>query len=478
MARQTRTQAEIDQVNNDFDTFQLPIDASLNLGEFAAYGATDNAIDLSLVNIRHLNSTRDFRGTWTSAPVDGNVATPYTAGQVVIGSDMHLYRLTSSGNGGTDPVAANQSDWDQVGGALNDEFSVQGAVNSVNPTVRFQQGSHTAMDVQFTSSNMNIVKTADRVITFDATHNPGLNASPSSLMLPAYARTAFTTTVSSHVGGTITGTPTVASTMANTIIPLNSLAITGNGVVTGTAVNPEANAEYTITATANIQDSNVSGVIYDDTTLDIPVTFEDRRAMPTVSPTMLSVPSVGTFTDAYTLDLTPMGSVADGLAYDINSTGITAAGNAVTGTSYIPTGFSAGQTINFAFPNVASSATNQPTGTITIPVMLEVFQPFFYGAAGTIPSTITGLTRSTTAVPGSTPTEITITGGAGDPIYIVVPSTVNSVTTQFGAAMVPGARISTADIVVPGNNGQMFTYHTYVFGSLFGSSVILNLLSS
>ena len=51
MARQIRTQAQIDQVNNDFETFFLPVGASLDLGDFTTYGTTDPVIDLSMVNM-------------------------------------------------------------------------------------------------------------------------------------------------------------------------------------------------------------------------------------------------------------------------------------------------------------------------------------------------------------------------------------------------------------------------------------------
>ena len=111
MARQTRTQAQIDQVNNDFETFFLPVGASLDLGDFTTYGATDPAVDLSMVNTRFLKDYSSFRGTWSAAPVSGGQPIAYTAGDVVVGSDNHIYALTTLGTGTNDPATAGQTDW-------------------------------------------------------------------------------------------------------------------------------------------------------------------------------------------------------------------------------------------------------------------------------------------------------------------------------------------------------------------------------
>ena len=96
MARQPRTTEEITQVNSDENRFFLPIASSLDVGEFTVYGTTDPVVDLSMVNIRHLNNTRSFRGPWVPTPTDGeapdSVPAPYLENQVVIGPDNHLYR--------------------------------------------------------------------------------------------------------------------------------------------------------------------------------------------------------------------------------------------------------------------------------------------------------------------------------------------------------------------------------------------------
>ena len=108
MTRQIPTDAERSQVAGDFDTFGLPVNASLNLRDFGAYGTTDSAVALSMVNVRFLNNTRQFRGTFTSASADDG----YGPGDIVIGSDSRIYRL-SSGNGQTDP-GTNPAGWDLI----------------------------------------------------------------------------------------------------------------------------------------------------------------------------------------------------------------------------------------------------------------------------------------------------------------------------------------------------------------------------
>ena len=132
MARQIRTQAQIDQVNNDFDLFALPFEASLDVADRTVYGTTDPAVDLSMVNVRHLNNTRLFRGTWTATPTDGtadgNPSVPYVRGQVVISpTDTRLYKLDDVANAGTDP-GVTETGWIQVGGAglqINDDMDIE-----------------------------------------------------------------------------------------------------------------------------------------------------------------------------------------------------------------------------------------------------------------------------------------------------------------------------------------------------------------
>ena len=116
MARQVPTMAELTQVSNDLETFFLPFDASLDLGTRTVYGTTDPAVDLSMVNVRHLNNTRGFRGVWATAPADGNEPAPYITGQVVIDSNGLIYRRNAT-NPATnpDPEMTGQTEWDLIG---------------------------------------------------------------------------------------------------------------------------------------------------------------------------------------------------------------------------------------------------------------------------------------------------------------------------------------------------------------------------
>jgi len=493
MARQTRTSAEITEVTNDFDTFQLPIDASLNLGEFTAYGTTDPDIALSMVNVRHLNATRDLRGIWVSDPLDGTTSIPYTAGQIVIGRDNQLYKLKDTGTGTNDPVVGtsapftvNTTDWTLIGGAQNDTWTVQGTTGTAtNPTLRFMQGSHSAQDIQFTSDNMNIVKTGDRVIKFDATLPPTLISTPSSIELTAYSNQVNLPSLSVTPSS---GTPTnraVTQTNTSASSAISNLQISSAGLVTGQVPTNTPSASYTITSTFTITDAEVATISHTGITTDTDVTFVDRRNMPTVTPSVLSIPTVGTLdptTHSFTYDLTPDGTVAAGLAYDINETGIT--GNSVTldtaNNRLTPDGIVSTTTVTVRFPNMTTSGTSQPTGNTDIPVMVETYIPFFYDASGSIPTALTSMTRSTVSLPGSEGTSITITGTANDAIYVAVPSTATftNISTLFGAAMVSGVRVTGHDISVTDNGNQSVTYHLYRFGSLFGGSVTLNLISS
>ena len=127
MARQQPTSAELMQVQNDFETFFLPFDASLDLGTRTTYGTTDPDVDLSMVNIRHLNNTRGFRGTWAAAPQDGNddagvLAVPYQTGQVVVGSNNIIYQLT--GTSGTMDPTTDSTNWTSLGVQLTVERAV------------------------------------------------------------------------------------------------------------------------------------------------------------------------------------------------------------------------------------------------------------------------------------------------------------------------------------------------------------------
>ena len=122
MTRQIRSTIDMNQVAADFDLFQLPFDASLDVQGRTVYGTTDPQVNLSMVNVRHLNNSRMFRGLWQESPSDGgevgDPGVPYIPGQVVISpTDFHLYELLNQGNAGTEPSVATEG-WRQVGGVF------------------------------------------------------------------------------------------------------------------------------------------------------------------------------------------------------------------------------------------------------------------------------------------------------------------------------------------------------------------------
>ena len=139
MTRQVPTMPEEAQVSNDFETFFLPFDASLDLSGAVdgtprtVYGVTDPAIDLSIVNVRHLRAGNVFRGIWTGSPVDVEdtaVSVPYRTGQVVVGSNDVLYRLTTM-DGSMDPVG-DTTNWQALGVVVTP--GVQANSESTPPT--------------------------------------------------------------------------------------------------------------------------------------------------------------------------------------------------------------------------------------------------------------------------------------------------------------------------------------------------------
>ena len=143
MTRQTRDPNEINDVNRDTGRFNLPFTASLDLGGEVVYGVTDTSVALSMVNVRHLNNTRDFRGMWSPNPSDGGTSVPYRPGQVVIGSpsDPLLYALNDSGDGSSAPSSTSTS-WTRVGGvALTVQSETNAVTNGTNlNTLNFGNG--------------------------------------------------------------------------------------------------------------------------------------------------------------------------------------------------------------------------------------------------------------------------------------------------------------------------------------------------
>ena len=114
MARQEREQSQITQVNNDFETFLLPFDASLNLESRTTYGTTDPAVDLSMVNVEYVRDfIKSFRGLWQANPETLQQPIGYIADDIVLDSnDSHFYQLTGTASA-TRP-SMDTANWTQL----------------------------------------------------------------------------------------------------------------------------------------------------------------------------------------------------------------------------------------------------------------------------------------------------------------------------------------------------------------------------
>ena len=111
MARQTRTPADISQVNDDFDVyFPVISDASLDLQDRTAYLTTDPEVNLSAVNIAFLKDYTKFRGLWSNAPVSRGQPISYAEDDIVWAGG-NFYYLAPGGTATVDPTADDGSNW-------------------------------------------------------------------------------------------------------------------------------------------------------------------------------------------------------------------------------------------------------------------------------------------------------------------------------------------------------------------------------
>ena len=157
--RQDPSTPEENQVLADFETFFLPFDASLDLGDRTTYGTTDPGVNLSMVNIRHLNNTREFRGRWVMQPSDGLDAdsnpleVPYQINQIVVGNNELLYRRTAM-SPTTNPEPGSASDtgqWTLIGRQVEVANAPADATNA--PGLTIDHGSMSRSTITFHAYN-------------------------------------------------------------------------------------------------------------------------------------------------------------------------------------------------------------------------------------------------------------------------------------------------------------------------------------
>ena len=340
MARQIPTQADLDQANADLERFALPFSASLQLNDRTVYGTTDPEIALSMVNVGHLNDTRMFRGTWESTPTDRGQGTAYRNGQVVIGSDNHLYRLIDGQDGTQNPVGNNGVDWmilSSVEAPVTELYSMPESI---------QQNLFTPVSTTFT-----VAPTANATLV-----NP-------------------TTSVSAT--GNMVGTPTAP--------------ITAAGSVTVTAVPQiDANAAITVTTEAESTDGTQE---FTAGQVDTIVSFVDGRQVPTVLPEEdQRVSILGTTTNpSWEVDTTPgTATVAAGTAFDSNVRVAVGTGGStpLVGTTFTAPALTANTMITFSFPLVSSPTNGQTGAPADITRGVNVYTPWFYSFSPTAPTAV------------------------------------------------------------------------------------------
>ena len=318
--RQTRTPAQETQVQNDFETFFLPISASLDLGGFTTYGTTDPNIDLSMVNVRYLKDYSTFRGNWvsgTTGPETGGVSIDYVEDDIVLGSDNHFYQRTTNGNPRMDPMSDDGTNWtqlsqqDELGAApfrLTDRYNPDnlvyrasdagdgmpanfslsdanagllyvyvGSVNQVGSAVPLPAiGQSNTNWRQVGGGGLNIDGT-DGIIRVNAgtdlTSTLSMNDTVATINHDALATTDTTGTPQSPVsGGTVTAITGVTTNATGHVSEVTTTTFT-------LPVDPDTDTTYTLSAesiTGNTEDANLR---LSDGTTDMDVTLKGNHGV-------------------------------------------------------------------------------------------------------------------------------------------------------------------------------------------------------
>lgn len=433
MARQTPTQTELDAVfNTDFDTAVLPADVSLDLGARTVYGTTDPSLDLSMVNVRHLNNTRKFRGTWEALPTDGNLtADPmtepgllYKADEVVIGSDAHLYqRLDQDLGNNFDPTTTQGSaHWRQLSAGLEEAVT---ELTSTPSTQALNLYAANSSQVRF-----NVEPTADSV-----------------LIDPV------------EFGLTVEGTLNNGNPV---IVPFN----VGLHELTVTVPNGQTDENAAITVTTSARSASDNGAtIHEGGQVDSEITFVDARVQPRVTqtgPSEVSRVMVGNLPEriSFSVDLTPDGTSVDaGTAYDVQWTARATGGTATplvgTDGNYLLPHIMNQTNVNFSFP-FSPTVRNGQAGSMGPQgqdFVINPYTPWFWQILPTTmaaPSSLATMQESllvgdTTGrdFPIDNTSRFSVTGAIGDinNLWLAVPTVVNrEITLTTGIASMPAFR--------------------------------------
>ena len=437
MARQPRTTEEIAQVTSDENRFFLPLASSLDVGEFTVYGTTDPVVDLSMVNIRHLNNTRSFRGPWVPTPTDGvapdSVPTPYLENQVVIGPDNHLYRR-----------------------------------NDIDPTTNPNPMTDNNVHWVLLSSGLDAAVTE-------------LTSSPSTDAQNLYAAGSTTFTVSPNANATL-NSPTQVLTATGTTGASNNTAIAADGTFTvnfDAQTNPDATIVVT-TASESSTTENGETITHEGGQVDSTVVFQDGRIgnEPTVLPDSDQRVSIFTTTETvtYNVNLLPnSATLAAGTAYDSGwrtrrGTTVSPINNRSAAAPITPLPLTS-EAITFEFP--LNTSTIQQVGAPANEVrMVNVYTPWYYQFTETVPTDLSGATialRQGETQPDDFTTSDFVGAIAGPTgraatLYLFVDSAITgNITLINGISNNEGMRMTNTITVPTRDPGRMVTYTLHKF---------------
>ena len=451
MARQTPTQAQRDQVFDDFDTFQLPLDASLNLGNFTAYGTTDPAVDLSMVNIAHLNTTRNFRGIWAANPMDLGQLVQYTPGQVVIGSDNHLYILRDAGDPTIDPAVDNGTNWTTLSVAL--------------------EAPVTELTADSLSQDVNLFAATPTAVTFQV--DPSANA---TLLNPSVEVTA----------NNIAGSAGMAT-------------ISDSGVVSYSAPAGQTDETAEVTLTVDSRSTSMENgepLEHEGGQIDLTVNYVDARQAPLVTPEGdIFVDRLATTQGAtLSVDIVPPGtSTTAGTAYDVTWRGRsgTNMGSIMTtdGTYSIPnTVVDTTASIEYMLPSIPANGQNSVPATETRNV--RAYLPWYWIFSETAPTSLAGATAA--IMEGNTETRafsttgdnriaLSNTVGVTTNLWFLIDASVttsirlNAGITALQSAIMP----ESMNVVVQDAAGNDVAYRLYMFRvGLVQDPTVFNILTA
>ena len=453
MTKQVRTTQDINQVDDDFDTFSFGADLSFSNNGNAFYGVTDSSVNLSMVNIRHLNSTRNFRGVWAATPMDGNLAIPYVENQVVIGSDNHLYLRSASNPGANpDPVTDATNAWTLLSAGLPEPVT---ELTTSDPV------------------DVNLYHSAIQTASF--TIAPSANAMLSNPSVDATVHNGFTGVIGPSI------TPEGVLTMA---IP---------------AVQTVAGTTLITTESESTSVDNGVTVTHEGGQVDSIINFVDARQAPVITPGPDAMTRVNLLDAAqsavFNINLIPGNSnVADGTAYTArwSATAGTAAPTPFSGTAttYTLPQITANTMITFNY-DIPTGAANGQSGTTPPPSesrMVNVYTPWFWQFGGDQPASAASMTEAVLVgdtqgnnFPTDNSSQISIsstTTRTVEFLWLAIPSVVNrNITLNTGIASSTGLRIPNAFTEREGTAFAQYDLYQFRIG-LVNSPTIFNINST